>query len=182
MPIGPQFISPTTRSRATAENTLATHHPEIVVFDPFINFNLGNINDPSEVRATVAELTRIVHKACPNAAIIIIHHARAGRVNAASAIDAYDAANFGLGAKALFNSARCYMNLIPGSSEDRNRLVLSCAKASNCPHFEPRGVFFDENTGLYELDEESIPLKDDITGSSPETTSIQLVVCRPNGK
>jgi hypothetical protein len=57
-----------------------------------------------------------------------------------------------MGGKALFASARCVMNLMPGKSDDDSRLVLHCAKANNCMRFATRGLIFDSRTFTYSVD------------------------------
>jgi hypothetical protein len=83
----------------------------------------------------------------------LLHHARTGRQNIAQGIG-WDAVNFASGGKALLASARCQMNLMPGSADDDTRLVLHCAKANNCEKFKTRGLVFDPQTFTYNVDTE----------------------------
>lgn len=140
---------PTTQNRLA--NTIRTECPGVVVVDPFANFAPGDINKPGEMKESLRLLLGLIQTAAPNAAIQLLHHARTGRVNISQGIG-WDAANFGLGGKALFASSRCVINLMPGKSDDDTRLVLHCAKANNCPRFETRGLIFDPKTFAYNTD------------------------------
>jgi len=140
---------PLTQARVTA--TLEAEMPGAIVADPLNNFAPGDISKPGEMKEAIRILLGIVRHTIPKAAVKLLHHARTGRQNIAQGIG-WDAANFGSGGKALFASARCQMNLMPGKADDDTRLVLSCAKSNNCQRFETRGLIFDPLTFTYAVD------------------------------
>jgi hypothetical protein len=140
-------------ANARIRQTVEREAPGGVVIDPLANFAPAGISKPDEMKAVVRMLTATIGRAAPRAARLALHHARTGRQNIIQG-HGYDAGNFGSGGKALFATARCQMNLMPGSAEDDTRLVLSCAKSNNCKRFETRGIVFDPATFAYRLDTE----------------------------
>lgn len=133
--------------------TIKQESPGVVVIDPLANFAPGDISKPGEMKEAVRLLVTLIRKSAPEAAILLLHHARTGRQNIAQGIG-WDAANFASGGKPLFSAARCQINLMPGKADDDTRLVLHCAKANNCQRFETRGLIFDQETFAYSIDPE----------------------------
>ena len=64
-----------------------------------------------------------------------------------------DAFQIGAGTKCLYSMVRSQINLVPGDSEDENKLVLACGKANNSTRFETRGIRMDPDTFYYAVDE-----------------------------
>jgi len=140
-------------TQARVALTVETESPGGIVADPLVNFAPGDISKPGEMKEAIRLLASTIRKAAPNAALVLLHHARTGRANIAQGIG-WNAANFATGGKPLFAAARCQMNLMPGKSEDDTRLVLSCAKANNCQRFETRGLVFDPQRFTYTVDQD----------------------------
>lgn len=157
--------------------TLKVIQPDVVVFDPWGNMIEGNENDNEEVRRTLKFLLRAIAQNCPDAAIIVIHHARTGKATAIEAGNNYSGGNLGRGSKVLVSAARCELALWPGDSEDSMQLVLTCEKANNVQKFEPKGLTFDN--GIY-VENTSFDLqawRDDIEGNrGGKTLTIRDVV------
>lgn len=122
-----------------------------IIADPLVNFAPGDIYKPGEMKESIRLLLSLFRKHAPNAATLLLHHARTGRLNIAQGVG-WDAANFAIGGKYLYSTSRCQINLMPGASEDDTKLVLSCAKANNCERFETRGLLFDKSTWSYSID------------------------------
>jgi hypothetical protein len=139
----------TTQARIAA--TVEQEQPGVVVTDPLGNFAPGDISKPGDMKEAIRTLRGIIRRAAPQAAELLLHHARTGRQNIAQGVG-WDAANFASGGKALFSAARCQINLMPGKADDDTRLVLHCAKANNCQRFETRGLIFDPQTFTYTID------------------------------
>lgn len=131
--------------------TLEHAKPGVVVGDPLGNLAPGDVSKPGEMKEAIRLFLATVRRAAPESAILLLHHARTGRSNIVQSIG-YDAANFGMGGKALFSAARCQLNLAPGSEDDDTRLVLSCAKSNDCQRFETRGLVFDPRNFTYATD------------------------------
>lgn len=157
--------------------TLKLINPEVIVFDPWGNMIEGNENDNEEVRKTLKLLLRAVAQNCPNAAIIVIHHARTGKSTAIEAGNNYSGGNLGRGSKALVSAARCELALWPGDSADSSKLVLTCEKANNVQKFEPKGLLFENGIYLPNNEFDLQAWRDDIEGSrSTKTLTIKDVV------
>lgn len=157
--------------------TLKKESPDVVVFDPWANMIEGNENDNEEVRRTLRLLMRAINENCPDAAILVIHHARTGKATAIEAGNNYSGGSLGRGSKALVSAARCELALWPGDSDDSSKLVFTCEKANNVQKFEPKGLLFEN--GIYREDA-TFDLKawrDDIEGKrSNKTLTIADVV------
>lgn len=132
--------------------TLDETNPGIVVLDPFASVVAGDENKAQDVAGTLLTLTTLLRRHAPDAAALLIHHARTGAANVAQAGDGFNAGNFGRGSKALYSRVRCELQLAPADREDPNRLVLACGKSNNGQKFETRGVIFNPETFAYEVD------------------------------
>jgi RecA-family ATPase len=142
--------------QARVVRTIEKTAPGVIVANPLVNFAPGDISKPGEMKEAVRLLNDTVRNSAPAAARMVLHHARTGRQNIAQGIG-FDAANFASGGKTLFAAARCQMNLMPAKEEDDASLVLSCAKANNCPRFPTRGLIFDRQTHTYRVNPEFDP-------------------------
>lgn len=151
-------------------STLKEVQPDVVVFDPWGNMIEGNENDNEEIRRTLKALFRAIGMNCPEAAILVIHHARTGKSTAMEAGNNFSGGSLGRGSKALVSAARCELALWPGHSEDSTRLVLTCEKVNNVKKFEPKGLIFEN--GIYTEDTSfSVDAwKDDIEGNRSSKT------------
>jgi hypothetical protein len=126
-------------------------NPDVVCVDPFGDLHPGDINKPAEVRATLAAFLRVCRKGRHDRAIVIVHHARAGKHNIAGAVG-WDQGAFSLGAKDLTTKARVQLHVTFTDPDDWSRILLSMGKANDVPRFEPRG---------YQLNHESMRYEDD---------------------
>lgn len=131
--------------------TIEAESPGVIVADPLGNLAPDDISKPGPMKEAVRLILNICRTNAPDAAISLLHHARSGRGNIAQGVG-WDAGNFASGGKALLGSARCQMNLMPGSADDDTRLVLSCAKCNNGPRFETRGLLFNTKSFTYSVD------------------------------
>jgi len=125
--------------------------PTVVVVDPFGDIHPGDINKPAEVRATVRAFMRVCRAADHEMAMVIIHHARAGKNNIAGAVG-WDQGAFSLGAKDITTMARVQINVTFTDPEDWGKVMLSLGKANDMERFEPRGFVLNRQTMSYELD------------------------------
>jgi len=137
---------------ARLTETLRKENPGIIIFDPFADMVDGDENSTADVVASLRTLRRIHRIGAPEAAGIIIHHARTGAANVLQAGNNYSAGNFGRGAKALYSRVRCELQLAPGDADDSNLILLACGKANDCEKFKPRGIVFDPETFTYAVD------------------------------
>lgn len=163
--------------------TLKNVNPDVFVCDPWGNMIEGSESDDLIIRQTLKLLLRVVAENSPDSAILIIHHARTGKVNTMEAGNNYSGGSLGRGSKVLVSQARCELAMWPGDSEDASKLVLTCEKVNNAPKFEPIGINFDN--GIYSVDF-SFSVKawrDDIEGrrSTKTLTISDVVACVKDG-
>ncbi|MBC8008592.1 MAG: AAA family ATPase [Burkholderiales bacterium] len=134
-------------------STLREHKPGLVILDPLADLIDGDENKTADLVGTLRTLAHVQTKGAPDAAFLLVHHARTGANNVAQAGDQFSAGNFGRGSKALYSRVRCEIQLAPGDREDATRLVLACGKSNNAAPFKTRGLVFNEDVFDYELDE-----------------------------
>jgi len=132
--------------------TLKAAVPDLVIFDPLADMIDGDESKTADMVGTLRALREVHRQGCPQAALLIIHHARSGADNVAMAGDRFNAGAFGRGSKAFYSRVRCELQLAPGDNKDGRLLVLACGKANNTEAFAPRGVVFDPETATYSLD------------------------------
>jgi hypothetical protein len=159
--------------------TLEAEAPDFIGLDPFADMVDGDENSTADMVKSLRTLRTVHRKYAPQAAIVIVHHARTGPANVAQAGNNYAAGNFGRGAKALYSRVRCELQLAPGHSDDSNLLVLACGKANNCEKFKARGLVFNPETFAYTVDEtfDLDAWRADVSGQlSGKTVSIADVV------
>ena len=159
--------------------TLRATAPALVVFDPFANLVDGDENATADLVASLRILADVHRLGAPNAAVVIIHHARTGAANVAQAGDQFSAGNFGRGSKALYSRVRCELQLAPGDRDDPNRLVLACGKSNNAPAFKARGLTFNDESFDYDLDEnfDIEAWRQDVTGKRTGNKSVTVADC-----
>lgn len=123
--------------------------PDIVAFDPLIDFFGGeDENNNNDMRLFCQQAREIAAAGNPDAAIIICHHSRTGRI-AMKGASGYDRAAFGRGAKSLYNKSRSALNIVRGSETDENILVCIPAKCNDGKLPDRFAVQFDEHEGIY---------------------------------
>jgi RecA-family ATPase len=125
--------------------------PTVVVADPFGDLHPGDINKPAEVRATVRAFMRLCRSVDKDMAMVIIHHARAGRNNIAGAVG-WDQGAFSLGAKDITTMARVQLNVTFTDPEDWGKVMVSLGKANDTERIEPIGLCLNRETMRYEVD------------------------------
>jgi len=132
------------------EATVKKFNPAIIAFDPLRDFGIGDLNCDADMSATLRELGRIGRVGNPDRALILLHHAITGRIGAAKAFG-LERTGFGRGSKVLHSYARGFVNVIPGSEDDNETLILTCGKNSNGKEFPPVAVRLNPDTMIYEV-------------------------------
>ena len=127
--------------------TLAPAKPEVLWVDPWGDILSGEGFDP-DVRETVSTLRKLTGEVNPECGIVILAHARTGAGNIAQATG-FDAANFGLGSKALYSASRAVVNLAPYDPSQDPELAWVPAKNKNARKPEPLRIRLDPDTMTY---------------------------------
>jgi hypothetical protein len=136
---------------ARIEATIRRAEPDVIVADPLRDFSFGDLNADADMIATLRELSRIVRIGNPERALVLLHHALTGRSGAAKAFG-LERSGFARNSKALLGWTRAQINVIPGSEENNEALVLTCGKNSNGREFSPIAVRLNPETMIYEPD------------------------------
>jgi hypothetical protein len=140
-----------TDAKKSVGQAIKDFQPDVVVFDPLYAFAAGSLNTDAGMLATcraIIELARLGKKDC---AILIVHHALAGKPGLKK-VSGIDKAAFGKGSKALQQWTRGQINIAP-AGDSTTRLTVVCGKNSNGPEFETFGIRLNPSTMLYERNE-----------------------------
>jgi hypothetical protein len=127
------------------------YQPDFVQFDPLNAFCEGDLDKDKDMRPAVMKITELVCRYDRNRVPIVVHHSLTGKEGAAKAIG-WDRASYGRNSKSLQAWTRAQVNISPRAADDPTRLIISCGKNNNGKPFPNLGVFFNENTWLYEID------------------------------
>lgn len=126
--------------------------PDFVVLDPLNTFTSGDLNSDRDCRATITAISHVVRRGNPNRVPFVVHHSLTGKAGASKAVG-WDRGSYGRNSKVLHAWVRSQWNLAPADPDDASKLILACGKNNNGRPFEEIGVHFDEETGIYQLDE-----------------------------
>jgi len=128
--------------------------PDVVVFDPLIDFFGGDSeNDSIQMRGCFSTACRIARAGNPDVAILIVHHSRTGKAAAGAAIG-WDRGAFARGSKSLHASVRSALNIAPGAGDDPASLVVACGKSNDARPFDPFAVRLDDASMTYKPDKD----------------------------
>jgi AAA domain len=133
-------------------NAIADVQADIVIFDPLRDFGTDDLNADRHMTETLREISRVTKRGSPKRIPLVIHHAGTGRAGIQKATG-FDRSSFGRNSKVLFSWARAQINVAPGQSDDNSTIVVASGKCSNAPEFEPFGAALNEQTMLYNRDE-----------------------------
>ena len=133
-------------------NAIADVQADVVVFDPLRDFGADDLNADRHMTETLREISRVTKRGNPKRIPLVIHHAGTGKAGIQKATG-FDRSSFGRNSKVLFSWARAQINVAPGQSDDNSTIVIASGKCSNAPEFEPFAAVLDEQTMLYNRDE-----------------------------
>jgi len=147
---------------------IAEHEPDIIGWDSLYNFSIGDLNKDQDMRDSLMVLTRLSRQGKPDRANVVLHHAITGRAGAAKATG-YDRSSFGRNSKVLHSWTRGQVNVSPGSPDNNDQLVISCAKCSNGREFDAFAVRLTDRM-TYEIDHDfdMVAWETEMTGRKPD--------------
>lgn len=140
----------------TADDVAAAVHdtdPDIVVLDPLNTFTSGDLNSDRDCRAVITAISRLVKRGRPDRVPFVVHHSLTGKAGASKAVG-WDRGSYGRNSKVLHAWVRSQWNLAPADADDETRLILACGKNNNGRPFDEIGVVYDEESGIYRVDED----------------------------
>ena len=132
------------------EAIIRRFNPAIVGFDPLRDFGIGDLSSDLDMAATVRELGRISRVGNPQRGLAVLHHALTGRSGAAKAFG-LERTGFARNSKVLHTWSRGMINVVPGSEDDNETLILTCGKNSNGKEFPSVAVQLNPSTMIYEV-------------------------------
>jgi hypothetical protein len=164
------------RIQATIRDACA----DVVVLDPWAEL-VANEIDSGVVKAAILSLRRSVRCGSPNACTLLVVHAKTGREAVADAGGNFGGMNGQRGNRALTNSARCVLSIVP-RHEDGTDLVLTCTKINDGEKFKPRALRVDRERLRYTIDpdfdveEWRADVRGKVTGRKCEVADVVEVV------
>ncbi len=127
--------------------------PDIVVLDPLNTFTAKDLNSDAEMREVTRLISQAVRRGNPDRCALIIHHSLTGKAGAQKA-SGWDKASYGRNSKNLLNAVRAQWNLTQVDPDDSTQLMLAGGKNNDGSLLPEIGVMFNEDTGIYEHDED----------------------------
>ncbi len=134
-------------------DAIAIANADIVVFDPLRDFGADDLNSDKYMTEALREISRITRRGNPKRIPLIIHHAGTGKVGIQKATG-FDRSSFGRNSKVLFGWARALINVAPALPNDNSVIIVASGKCSNSREFEPFAARLDEDTMLYQREED----------------------------
>jgi len=132
---------------ARLEATVRAAQADVVLVDPWTEI-VPNEIDSMVVRAAIASLRGAIRRANPDAAILVVCHAKAGKETVADSIGNFGAGTAQRGNRMLYSSARASLLLVP-FADDGSDLVLALNKCNDGPSMGPRRISFDRAAFCY---------------------------------
>src|SRR5207248_2464857 len=136
---------------ARIDATIQFVRPDGILVDPLRDLSIGDPNSDADMIETLRALSRIFRRGNPDRAMSILQHALTGRAGVAKAFG-WERAGFARNSKVLLGWARAQINVIPGTPDSNEQLVLTCAKNNNGKMFAPIAIRLNPETMIYEPD------------------------------
>jgi len=130
--------------------------PDFVQWDPLNSLTDQDLNSDMDMRALVAAISSVTQNGRQDRVPLVLHHAITGKLGAARAVG-WEKTSYGRNSKVLQAWTRAQINMAPRSPDNPNLILLSCGKNNNGKPFPEIGVIFDEDAGIYLLDEHFDP-------------------------
>jgi DnaB-like helicase N terminal domain/AAA domain len=131
------------------EREIRAFSPIGVAVDPLNEVAIGDLSKDVDMMATCRALGHLCRAGNPDRAIVIATHALTGLAGMKKAFG-FEAAGFGRNSKVLQTWTRAAINVVPGTEDSNEILVLACGKNNNGKMFSPFAVRFNDDTKLYE--------------------------------
>jgi hypothetical protein len=137
---------------AGLEECIIEYAPDVIVWDPLRDFNIGNLDNDSDMASTLSTISRLTRLRNPRRSSIVLHHALTGRLGSSKAVG-YDRSSFGRNSKVLMGWGRSQVNWAPYNEDNNETLVVASGKCNNFAEFEPFAITLDTTTMMYARDD-----------------------------
>src|SRR5882724_8764223 len=126
--------------------------PDIIDWDPLNSLTDEDLNADVDMRKVCMKISRVTKQGDISRVPFVVHHALTGKTGAAKAVG-WEKSSYGRNSKVLHAWTRAQINLAPRSPDDSTLLIMSCGKNNNGKAFPEVGVQFNEETGIYAIDQ-----------------------------
>ncbi len=140
-------------NREKLSEAISIAKPDVIPWDSLQNYAIGDLNKDNDMFKSLHEISMLTKRGNPHAIPLVIHHALTGRAGAIKAIG-LEKGGYSRNSKALTAWTRSQINVAVASPNQYETVVLACGKCSNGKEFEPFAAKFNEDTHIYELDED----------------------------
>jgi len=129
-------------------DAITRHDPDVVVFDVLRDFAIGDLNSDDGMSQTLDAIGQLARHGRSDRSVVIVHHARTGKVAAAGAFG-IDRANFARNSKALLGWARAVLNIAPLSEDDPELIGIASGKNNDFREIDPLALRLNPDRMLY---------------------------------
>lgn len=140
-------------NREQISAAIKTSAPDVIPWDSLQNYAVGDLNKDNDMFKSLHEISMLTKRGNPQAIPLVIHHALTGRAGAIKMIG-MEKGSYSRNSKAITAWARSQINVAVASPNSYETLVLASGKCSDGKDFEPFAVKFNEDTHIYERDED----------------------------
>jgi hypothetical protein len=133
------------------EAAIRKYQPAIIGIDPLGDLGIGNLDTDLDMRSTCRALNKVCRAGDPQRTLAIVHHALTGKAGAAKATG-WERSGFARNSKALLAYVRGQINIVPGSPDDNDTLVIACGKNNLGKEFSTFAVRLNPETMIYEVE------------------------------
>jgi hypothetical protein len=129
-------------------DAITRHDPDVVVFDVLRDFAIGDLNSDDGMSQTLDAIGQLARHGRSDRSVVIVHHARTGKVAAAGAFG-IDRANFARNSKVLLGWARAVLNIAPLSEDDPELIGIASGKNNDFREIDPLALRLNPDRMLY---------------------------------
>ena len=133
--------------------TILREASDVVVWDSLQNYSVGDLNKDADMFKSLHEISMLTKRGNAQALPLVIHHALTGRAGAVKLLG-MEKGSYSRNSKAITAWARSQINVAVASPNSYETIILACGKCSDGKEFEAFALKFDEDTHIYERNDE----------------------------
>jgi ATP-dependent Lon protease, bacterial type len=132
---------------------IQTRASDVVVWDSLQNYSVGDLNKDADMFKSLHEISLLTKRGNTQALPLVIHHALTGRAGAIKLLG-MEKGSYSRNSKAITAWARSQINVAVASPNSYETIIMACGKCSDGKEFEAFAVKFNEETHIYERNDE----------------------------
>jgi len=140
-------------NRDFVADAIKTRPWNVVVWDSLQNYSVGDLNKDADMFKSLHELSMLTKRGNTQSIPLVIHHALTGRAGAVKLLG-MEKGSYSRNSKAITAWARSQINVAVASPNSYETIILACGKCSDGKEFDAFALKFDEDTHIYERDDD----------------------------